>query len=182
MKEPRPQVNKYSRPSRGFQAASKLLSDRIRVAGEARGFAITRLLTHWTEIVGPELSRLSRPVKVGYGRGGFGATLTLLVEGASAPIVDMSRERIREKVNACYGYNAISKVVLTQTSATGFAQGRADFGAGQTPDRPSPSPEIRAQAVETTRDCNDSSLRSALELLAQNVLMKTSGATGQKKG
>lgn len=182
MKDVRPTATKYTRHGRGFEAASKLLRDRIRVAGEARGFAVSRLLTHWPEIIGADLARLSRPVKVGYGRGGLGATLTLLVEGAAAPIVDMNREKIREKVNACYGYNAISKVILTQTASTGFAQGKAQFGADPTVSAPVPSAEIKAEAAAAARDCHDSSLRSALELLAQNVLMKSSGAAGQKKG
>jgi hypothetical protein len=57
---------------RGFEAASGLLKTQVRVAGESRGFAVTRLLTHWTEIAGEEMARVTRPVKVGYGREGMG--------------------------------------------------------------------------------------------------------------
>ena len=38
--------------TRGFAQAASLLVPRIRAVGEARGFAVTRLLTHWAEIVG----------------------------------------------------------------------------------------------------------------------------------
>lgn len=182
MSDDRASASGSQRHGRGFEAASKLLRERIRTAGEARGFAVSRLLTHWAEIVGPEISRMSRPVKVGYGRGGFGATLTLLVEGAAAPIVDMSREKIREKVNACYGYNAISRVTLTQTSAIGFAEGQAQFTAAPKPAAPVPSARVRAEAEASAEGCHDQDLRAALEMLAQNVLMKSSGQTGQKKG
>ncbi|KFI28969.1 DUF721 domain-containing protein [Paenirhodobacter enshiensis] len=182
MSDERPAAPRSERHSRGFEAASRLLRERIRVAGEARGFAVSRLLTQWPEIVGEELARLSRPVRVGYGKSGFGATLTLLVEGAAAPIVDMSRERIREKVNACYGYNAISRVMLTQTAATGFAEGQAVFTPAPKARPAAPSPEVRAAAEATAEGCHDSDLRAALETLAQNVLMKTSGKAGQKKG
>ncbi len=172
---------KTSRRNRGFEAASRLLTERIRTAGEARGFAVSRLLTHWPEVVGEEIARLSRPVKVGYAKGGFGATLTLLVEGAAAPIVDMSREKIREKVNACYGYNAISRVVLTQTAATGFAEGQAVFVA-KPKATPAPSPEIRAEARAAAEGCADDSLRSALEALTQNFLTRSASRATQKKG
>ena len=39
------------RRGRGFEPASGLLKDRIRAAGESRGFAVSRLLTHWAEVV-----------------------------------------------------------------------------------------------------------------------------------
>ncbi len=177
-----PSAPRASRRNRGFEAASRLLSERIRTAGEARGFAVARLLTHWSEVVGDDLARISRPVKVGYGRNGFGATLTLLVQGAAAPIVDMSREKIREKVNACYGYNAIARVVLTQTAATGFAEGQAQFTPAPKPAPPAPTAAVQAQARQAAADCGDDSLRAALEQLAQNVLTKAAQRSSQKKG
>ena len=57
--------SRKGRRMRGFEAASGLLKDRIRSAGESRGFAVTRLLTHWPEVVGEDLARVTRPVKVG---------------------------------------------------------------------------------------------------------------------
>ena len=36
----------------------------------------------------------------GYGKGGMGATLTLLTTGPMAPMVEMQKERLRERVNA----------------------------------------------------------------------------------
>lgn len=162
-----------SRRMRGFEAAGGLLSQRIRKAGESRGFAISRLLTHWPEIAGPELAALTRPVKVGYSREGFGATLTLLVAPAAAPLVDLRKERLREKVNAVYGYNAIARIHLTQTAATGFSEGQASFDpapatAAAPPGLPEPGPEARAVAD----DVKDDGLRRALAQLAQNVLSR----------
>eukprot|EP00581_Thalassiosira_minuscula_P039407 CAMPEP_0184474250 /NCGR_PEP_ID=MMETSP0740-20130409/132953_1 /TAXON_ID=385413 /ORGANISM="Thalassiosira miniscula, Strain CCMP1093" /LENGTH=61 /DNA_ID=CAMNT_0026851415 /DNA_START=16 /DNA_END=198 /DNA_ORIENTATION=+ len=54
--------------TRGFARTSKLLNEQIRKAGESRGFAVSRLLTHWEEIAGPDLAAMARPVNVGYGR------------------------------------------------------------------------------------------------------------------
>ncbi|WP_136634448.1 DUF721 domain-containing protein [Pseudooceanicola onchidii] len=156
----------------GFKSASKLLESRIRKAGETRGFAVTRLLTHWEEIAG-ELAAMARPVDVNYGRQGFGATLTLLTTGPMAPMVEMQKEQLREKVNAVYGYNAIARVRVTQTAATGFAEGQVDFAMKPKPGaRPAPTPEVLSQARDVADGVGDDGLRSALEALARNVLSK----------
>lgn len=160
------------RRQRGFEPAAGLLKDRIRTAGESRGFAVTRLLTHWAEIVGADLAATTRPVKVGYGREGFGATLTVLVQGAQAPVVEMQKERIRDRVNACYGHNAISRVLLTQTSAAGFAEGQTPFAHAPAMAPAAPDPAIAARAAETAAPVADDGLRAALELLARNVLSR----------
>ena len=91
------------RRMRGFEAASGLLRERIRQAGESRGVAVSKLLTHWAEVVGEEIAAQSRPVKIGYSKTGLGATLTLLAQGASGPMLQMQLPTIRERVNACYG-------------------------------------------------------------------------------
>lgn len=161
-----------SRRMRGFEPASGLLKDRIRHAGESRGFAVTRLLTHWAEIVGEDLARLTRPVKVGYSRDGLGATLTLLTRAAEAPMVQMQLPRIRERVNACYGYSAISRISLTQTAAIGFAEGQAEFAPAPKPAPAQPDPVIRQQAASVAEAVQDQGLRAALEVLAQNILTR----------
>lgn len=161
-----------SRRMRGFEPASGLLSRRIQKAGESRGFAITRLLTHWPEVAGEDLAAITRPIKVGYTREGMGASLTVLVSPAHAPMVEMERERLRARVNAVYGYNAISRVLLTQTAPTGFADGQASFDPAPvskaSAELPEPSPAARAVA----EDVADDGLRRALAQLAENVLSR----------
>jgi hypothetical protein len=161
------------RPSQtyGFAQASSLLSTRIRAVGEARGFAVTRLLTHWPEIVGEAVARVARPVNVSYGREGFGATLTILTTGAQAPMIEMQKDQIREKVNTCYGYRAISRVRITQTAATGFAEGQAAF-ARPAKAETTPDPTVAAAAEKVAADVKNTELRLALAALAANVLTK----------
>lgn len=156
------------RRNRGFERASGLLAARIRRAGEGRGFAVSKVLTHWPEIVGEEVAALARPVKVSYGREGFGATLTLLTTGAAAPLVQMRLPHIRDRVNACYGYGAISHVRVTQTAAEGFAEAPAAFA----PQPPEPRPELADEARAAAGDVADPQLRQALQALALNVLSK----------
>jgi hypothetical protein len=167
-----------ARTTRGFKAASHLVSSQIRHVGEGRGFAMTKLLTHWEEIVGPDLAAQTRPVKVGYGREGMGGTLTLLVMGAVAPLVEMQKEKLRAAVNAVYGYAAISRIILTQTASAGFAEGQAEFTPAPRAQKPIPAPEIAAKAAATAAPIQDAGLRRALETLAQNVHLKNQTKKG----
>jgi len=159
---------------RGFERTASLLTARIRKAGEARGFAVTRLLTHWEEIVGPQIAGMARPVEVSYGRAdALGATLVVLTTGANAPILEMQKEALREKVNATYGYTAISRIRITQTAPTGFSEGRASFVHKPKPAAPAkPDPAVRAKAHAATDGIENSDLREALETLAENVLSR----------
>ena len=157
---------------RGFEPASGLLQSRIRQVGEARGFAVTRLLTGWAEIAGEAVAAITRPVKIGYGREGMGATLTLLVAPAHAPMVQMDLPRLKDRVNAAYGYAAISRISLTQTAATGFAEGQAQFAPAPKPLSSAPDPTLQAEAARTAAPVHDDALRAALESLAQNILTR----------
>jgi len=161
---------KIKRGRRGFQQAGALAASRIRAAGESRGFAVSRLLTHWAEVVGPDTARIARPVEVKYGRG-FGATLTLLTTGAEAPMLEMQKDAIRDRVNACYGYAAIQKVRITQTAATGFAEGRAVFDPA--PKRPAAPAPVAPEARQVAEVVRDGDLRAALERLGTYVLSQT---------
>jgi hypothetical protein len=156
---------------RGFEPAFGLMKDPLRQAGEARGFAVTRLLTHWAEVAGPELALKTRPVKIGYGREGFGATLTLLVKASAAPIVQMQLPALKDRVNAVYGYAAVAHIHLTQTAAIGFAEGQAEFTPAPKP-AALPDPALQSRARAEAEGVADPGLRSALEQLAQNILTR----------
>lgn len=177
----------FARRQRGFEAAGALVRKPVRKAAESRGFAVTRLLTHWDEVAGPDLAPLCRPERISYGKGGFGATLRLLVSGAAAPLVQMQADALRERINALYGYAAIARVTLTQTSETGLAGGLAE---AQAPFAARPRPasatvgnnfapasgraleRLRDVAGGLTADVTDPGLRAALEDLATRVLAR----------
>jgi len=166
MKQPRSYKSK-----RDFSRASTLMQKSIRGATETRGFAQTRVLTHWSEIVGEATAKIANPVDVSYAKGGFGATLTVLTSGAQAPMLEMQKEQIREKVNACYGYNAIARVRITQTAPTGFAEGQMAFDH-RPKERKSPNAEARQAAQHLAAPVENDELRLALEALGANVITK----------
>lgn len=157
----------------GFARTAKLVQGQVRGASESRGFAQSRILTHWEEIAGADIAAMARPVEVTYAKGGFGATLVVLTTGAQAPLVQMRAEDIRARINAVYGYNAITRLRVTQTAATGFADGQVQF-AHKKPNKTKPEPpvEVKMKAREATGQVGDPGLRAALERLATNVISK----------
>lgn len=157
-----------TRRARGFTSAADLVRDQVRAGGESRGFAVTRLLTRWEEVAGATIAAFCRPVDIRYGKGALGATLTVLATGATAPLVEMRKLEIIERVNACYGYNAIARLRITQTAPRGFADSAAPF----TPARRSPvTPDERA--LSQAEGVEDTELRLALATLAANVRTRT---------
>jgi len=155
-----------------FKPAADLLRSKIREIGEARGFSATRLLTHWTEIVGASVAAIARPLEVRHPRAGKtapeGATLTILARGAAALRLEMEKERIRERVNSCYGYNAIAKIKIKQAGPESFADAAADPAPASTP-RPDPFEKV----APLTEGVSNTELRLALAALAANVLSKS---------
>ena len=147
---------------KGPVRAATLVERDIRRVGESRGFAVSRLLTHWDEVAGPEIAAICQPVDVSFSRGGIGATLTILTTGAQAPMLQMQVDRLRRKVNACYGYDAIRRIHITQTAPSGFG----------TPPRPhseTEAPSIDPVAQSEAASVTDPGLRAALERLGTNV-------------
>ena len=94
-----------------------MLRDRFREIFGKRGFAEMRLITHWPEIVGEAFAASTLPVKVSRSRSGTGSTLTVLVNGAVAPVLQMQTPEMMRRINAYYGYPAITGISLTQTSS-----------------------------------------------------------------
>lgn len=153
---------------RGFQQTGGVLAARIRGVAETRGFSHTQIITRWREIVGPDIARIADPVKVTYGNKGLGATLVLLTKGAFGPELDMQKPVIREKVNAIYGYNAIARIQVTQTSRTGFAEGQTPFAPAPKPTKPADPRKVEAAVAPISND----PLREALARLANNIMSK----------
>lgn len=160
------------RRMRGFEPVARLTEGTIRDAAGRRGFAVARLLTHWPEIVGEDVAAICRPVSMSHGRG-LGATLVLLTTGPRAPMLEMRLPAIRDRVNACFGYNAVARISLTQTAAIGFAEGQADFtpapGTARPAARPAP-PEILREAAASVAQIRDPHFRQSLERLAIQIL------------
>jgi hypothetical protein len=156
---------------KGFRRAGGLVAPQLAAAAGRRGFAESRLLTHWAEIAGPDLAAVARPVKLTRGRGRVGGTLTILIDGAHAPQVQMLLPMLRERVNAACGHAAVGRIQITQTAGAGFAEPAAPYRPAPPP---APAPERIAAVRQALSSIGDEGLRAALETLARNVLSRRS--------
>ena len=162
----------YASRRKGFRRAISLVEKDLRKAGETRGFAMAKLLTHWDDIVGTTVAQICSPVKVSYSQGGFGATLVVLTKGAQAPMLEMQMPMIREKVNACYGYNAIQRVRITQTAPVGFAESQSPFRYQPVVEKPVKDAKITEKATQAASEVKDPDLRAILAAFGENVMNK----------
>lgn len=165
--------------ARGFEHTAALVSRAVRGVSETRGFAESRLLTQWDQICGPDIAATVRPLKVSYARDGIGATLTVTCEGARATEVSMQLPVIRERVNACYGYNAISRVRIAQTDASGFSEARPQFQKKAAPPPP-PDPAIKAEVRGRVGAVTDPGLLEELQRLGENILARNRASTARR--
>jgi hypothetical protein len=164
------------RRGRGFASAAETARKRLGEAASRHGFAEPQVLLRWAEVVGERLAGLCAPVKVTYPRGqGLGATLVVRAPGARAPEVEHLGPRIVERVNQFYGYRAVARIKVVQTTgpAPGFAETPSPFADPSAPAEPAPEAEARAAGL--TRGIRDDALRAALTRMGAHVLSRGAG-------
>ena len=124
------------------------------------GFVQSSIVSRWPEIVGERYSKVSSPESIRFPAGKKAAgVLTLLVEGAHAPLVQHLTPMIVERVNRFFGYAAINRIV--------FRQGKMPVAAPE-PQRPQLRP-VPKEMGEGLREIADPELRSCLESLASRI-------------
>ncbi|MFN3726451.1 MAG: DUF721 domain-containing protein [Allosphingosinicella sp.] len=153
-KDPAPRVN-------GVRSVSDLLGGVGAAAFRRFGFVQHSIVTRWPEIVGERYANVSSPESIRFPPGRkSGGVLTLIVEGAHAPMLQHVAPAIVERVNRFFGYPAIERV--------SFRQGRV---AAQTKRKTpgAPPPPVPAELGESLREVADPELRAVLESLAQGL-------------
>jgi hypothetical protein len=159
MAKQKPRSDEAPRGGRA-RSAGELVGEVGGMAFKRFGFVQSAIVSRWSEIVGERYAKVSSPESIRFptGRKGGGA-LTLLVEGAHAPLMQHLAPIIIERVNRFFGHAAVNRVI--------FRQGRQ---AAQ-PVRPT-RPELRPvpkEIGEGLREIADPELRACLESLASQI-------------
>jgi hypothetical protein len=145
----------------GVRAVSDLLGQAGGAAFRRFGFVQHSIVTRWGEIVGPRYARVTAPeaIRFPHGRKSEG-TLSLVVEGAHAPMLQHVVPAIIERVNRFFGYPAIARISFRQ----GKVSPPAEASAARAPQRPLPQ-----DLGDSLRDIPDPELRAILESLARGL-------------
>lgn len=138
------------------RAAGEMVTAIGGMAFKRFGFVQGAVVSRWPEIVGERYAKVSAPESIRFPSGRKdGGTLTLVVEGSHAPVMQHLAPTIVERVNRFFGHPAVARVQ--------FRQGRL----------PRSEPR-RAPAAATTprelgsglREIADPELKAVLESLA----------------
>jgi hypothetical protein len=150
--------------ARRMRAVSDLLPSVGGAAFRRFGFVQSAVVSRWKEIVGARYAAVSAPESIRFPPGKkSGGTLTLVVEGAHAPMMQHVAPAIQERVNQFFGYEAVARIAIRQ----GMVQ------VEKTRLRPAP-PSLRPVTLpvdmkDSLRDIADPELRQILESLARGL-------------
>jgi hypothetical protein len=142
------------------RSAGELVGDIGGQSFRRFGFVQGSIVSRWAEIVGERYAKASSPESIRFPTGKkAGGALTLLVDGAHAPLLQHLAPTIIERVNRFFGYAAINRVI--------FRQGRPLAQREKVA-----RPQLRAvpkELGEGLREIADPELRTCLESLAAQI-------------
>src|SRR5216683_877567 len=108
-------MNKRSHPKPLADLVAKCVTDVFA----RQGFTSTEIVTHWDDIVGPEIAAVAEPIRMQWIRSrdpdeSAPATLVLRVEGPEAIEIQHQAGVIAERVNRYVGWRAVGAIALRQ--------------------------------------------------------------------
>ncbi len=113
-------MNKPSRPKRSQpKPLADLVAGCVSDAFARQGFTSCEIVTHWEDIVGPEIAAHAEPIRMQWIRTrdpdeSSPATLVLRVEGPAALEIQHQCGVIVERVNRYFGWQAVGGLALRQ--------------------------------------------------------------------
>jgi hypothetical protein len=130
-----------------------------------QGFASTEIVTHWDDIVGPEIAAHAEPMRMNWVRhrdpdDALPATLVLRVEGPAAIEIQHLSDVIVERVNRYFGWQAVSGIALRQAPLTRRTR---------KPERPRIDENLAASLAAQMTGISDDRLRAALGRLGAAI-------------
>lgn len=141
-----------------------LVGGALQSAFKRQGFAAVDIISHWEDIVGPELAGRTEPLKLVWPRreDPFSTgILTVRVEGAYALELQHLSPVVIERVNRYFGWACVGRLAIRQGPVT---------RKGRKPSLPAePAPEAVAQVERNLGEFEDEELKSALARLGAMV-------------
>ena len=143
---------------------SAMIDPMIAPSAKARGFAIGRIVSHWHDIVG-DVSSWCRPDAVSFPSDSrTDGTLRLQIASGRGPQAQTMSDVIIDRVNANFGYRAVSRISLVQT-----------LSKPAQPASPIPAPQLNQTQHDIwtlddkLKDVKSPELRAALRRLGSPV-------------
>lgn len=166
IKRPAP---KEERKTYDLTALSRMIAPLTKNLFGQKGFVEIDILSNWDKIAGKELADYSFPLKIDFKRGlKNNGVLHLQVPSGAFALEIQHRERfILEKVNAYFGYNAVSSVKIIQNSALFLQQ--AEFEDVEVPKKNLVTSEEENYIKCLADDIKSSKLKEILIKLGHSI-------------
>ena len=157
-------TNKPQEAQRSLRA--RPVSDLLPQVGGAAfrrfGFVQSSVVSRWREIVGERYAGVSSPESIRFPPGKRKeGVLTLVVEGAHAPMMQHVAPVIAERVNRFFGYQAVARVQ--------FKQGVVQIARAKARTAPPSLRPIPADLGDSLREIADPELREVLAGVARGM-------------
>lgn len=142
------------------------------------GQSFAQLISHWPQVVGPEMAQKCLPTAMNFPKGkNANATLHLATNSANALELSYQIPLLLERVNSFLGYKAIAQIRLDHTqlpsSAYKVVTGAFRGGAGQAQILQAPvvrgNAPVPEEVCQIYSDIQDPELRARLESLCRAV-------------
>jgi hypothetical protein len=145
---------------------ARAVSDMLPAVGGAAfrrfGFVQSSIVSRWNDIVGERYAAVSAPESIRFPPGRKSAgVLTLVVEGAHAPMMQHVAPTIIERVNRFFGYAAVERL--------SFRQGIVQVEKSKSRLAPPSLRPVPAGLGDSLRAVADPELRACLEALARGL-------------
>ncbi len=150
-----------SRPA--AKAVAELIGGTLDPIARKRGLARAELIAWWPEIVGAAYAGRTAPERIRWSRDGGAATLVVRCDPSLSLQFAHETDRVRERLNAYFGYPAVGAVRIVQQAIGADREARP---------KPAVEPKISA-AIESRLDRVEGPLRDSLRALARNVLARS---------
>jgi hypothetical protein len=148
--------------SKRARAVSDMLPSVGGAAFRRFGFVQSSIVSRWKEIVGERYAAVSAPESIRFPPGRKSAgVLTLVVEGAHAPMMQHVGPAIMERVNRFFGYAAVERL--------SFRQGIVQVEKAKSHVAPPSLRPVPAGLGDSLRAVEDPELRACLEALARGL-------------
>ena len=148
--------------ARRMRAVSDLLPEAGGAAFRRFGFVQSSIVSRWREIVGERYAAVSSPECIRFPRGQRShGVLTLVVQGAHAPMMQHVAPTILERINRFFGYAAVERI--------SFRQGIVQLEKAKPRAAPPSLRPIPAELGDSLRAVADPELRACLESLARGL-------------
>ena len=118
------------------RAAGESVLGEATGAFQRAGFADPTLVLRWSQIVGPHIARIARPMR--WQDGADGAVLTLNCEPGAAVLLQHETRALIERLNAYLGQGRIARLKLV----SGQLSERAEPSRHPAPDAPPPAESL----------------------------------------